>query len=149
MGRIYLIDMVLYWMNATTFFFWQWIHLHDKFTHTHFYVIRFNESNILYAEIMTLFYGICICWVAKFRKVVGYSSSICTIQLVLSEILHQSLYVNELTMIPNYMRRIEISLLRTYREYNHCINVLAKLGALAMESLLILHESLVNLNICL
>lgn len=76
-------------------------------SHTHFYVIRFNESNILYAEIMTLFYGIRICWEAKlFRKVVGgYSDSIWTIQQVLSEIQHQNLDVNELTMIRNYMAK--------------------------------------------
>lgn len=56
---------------------------------------------------MTLFYGIRICWEAKlFRKVVGgYSDSIWTIQQVLSEIQHQNLDVNELTMIRNYMAK--------------------------------------------
>jgi len=53
-------------------------------------------SNVLHAEIMTLFHGIQLCWEAGFKDIISYSDSLQTIRLVQTADVRYHHYGNEI-----------------------------------------------------
>ena len=107
-------------------------------------------SNIFHAEIQALLVGIRLCWQAGYRQVMCFSNSLHVVQLVIEGTSQFHHYSNELEIIKDFMAKDwTISLHNTLREGNACADVLAKLGAINVDPLIMLQMPPSSLSLAL
>ncbi|MCI46434.1 ribonuclease H protein, partial [Trifolium medium] len=88
-------------------------------------------QNILFAEIMTIWYGLELCWERGFRKVLCCSDSLLSVNLIKEGVTAHHRLANEICCIRKLLANDwEVILTHTLREGNACADVLAKLGAI-------------------
>jgi ribonuclease HI len=86
--------------------------------------------NILFAEIMAIWHGLELCWERGFRKVLCYSDSLLSVNLIKEGVTPHHRFANEIHRIKKLLARDwEVTISHTLREGNVCADVLAKLGA--------------------
>ncbi|GAU32945.1 hypothetical protein TSUD_153620 [Trifolium subterraneum] len=87
-------------------------------------------QNILYAEIMAIWYGLKLCWERGFRKVLCCSDSLLSVNVIKEGVTTHHGFANEILCIRKLLSNDwEVILTHTLREGNACADVLAKLGA--------------------
>ncbi|CAJ2638969.1 unnamed protein product [Trifolium pratense] len=86
-------------------------------------------QNILFAEIMAIWYGLKLCWERGFRKVLCCSDSLLSVNLIKEGVTAHHRLANEICCIRKLLANDwEVILTHTLREGNACADVLAKLG---------------------
>ncbi|GAU27562.1 hypothetical protein TSUD_29940 [Trifolium subterraneum] len=92
--------------------------------------------NILFAEIMAIWYGLKLCWERGFHKVLCCSDSLLSINLIKGGVTAHHRFANEILCIQKLLANDwEVTLSHTLCEGNACADVLAKLGASSDSSL--------------
>ncbi|PNX61255.1 ribonuclease H, partial [Trifolium pratense] len=98
-----------------------------------------SQSSVLYAEIMAVLHGLELCWVNGFRNIACYSDSLQAVALIRDGVSLFHKFANEIQSIRQLLRRDwNVVVDHTLREGNACADVLAKMGASANSSLVVL-----------
>ncbi|GAU36275.1 hypothetical protein TSUD_255290 [Trifolium subterraneum] len=86
-------------------------------------------QNILYAEIMAIWYGLKLCWERGFRKVFCCSDYLLSVDVTKEGVTTHHRFANEILCIRKLLANDwEVILTHTLREGNACADVLGKLG---------------------
>jgi ribonuclease HI len=89
-------------------------------------------KSILFAEIMAVLHGLTICWENGYRKINCLSDSLQAVNLIRSGVSPHHRFANEILSIRQLITRDwEVVLSHTLQEGNSCVDVLAKMGAIA------------------
>jgi ribonuclease HI len=88
--------------------------------------------NILFVEIMAVLHGLQLCWDNGYRKVICFSDSLQSVNLIRDGVSAHHRFANEIQCIRNLLaNEWEVVISHTLREGNACADVQAKMGALS------------------
>jgi hypothetical protein len=100
---------------------------------------------VLHTEIQALLIVIKLCWQAGLRKVICYFDSLHVVKLVTMRTHQYHHYVNVVEIIRDYMKKDRNVILKhTLSEENACSDILAKMKANCVDSLILVNESFPN-----
>jgi ribonuclease HI len=93
-------------------------------------------QNILFAEIMAVLHGLQLCWDNGYRKVICFSDSLQSVNLIRDGVSPHHRFANEIQCIRNLLaNEWEVVISHTLREGNASADVPAKMGALSTSQL--------------
>jgi ribonuclease HI len=100
-----------------------------------------SQPSVLYTEIMAILHGLELCWENGFRNVTCYSDSLQAVTLIKTGVSHHHHFANEIQRVRQLLSKDwNIVINHTFREGNACADLLAKMGASANLSLVILED---------
>ncbi|KAK2405280.1 LEAF RUST 10 DISEASE-RESISTANCE LOCUS RECEPTOR-LIKE PROTEIN KINASE 2.5 [Trifolium repens] len=105
------------------------------------------QPNILYAEILAILRGLELCWSKGYRNVACLSDSLQAVTLIKKGVLPFHSFANEIHQISQLRSRAwNVVIDHTLREGNRCADLLAKMGATANSTLVLLNDPPSELN---
>jgi ribonuclease HI len=100
-----------------------------------FYGVAAIQS-VLFAEIMAILHGLQFCWDSGYRKVICFSDSLQSVNLIRDGVSAHHRFANEIYSIRTLLAKDwNVMINHTLREGNACADVMAKMGALSNSHL--------------
>jgi ribonuclease HI len=100
-----------------------------------------SQQSVLYVEVMAILHGLELCWSNGYRKITCYSDSLQVVSLIKNGVSPHHRFANEIHQVRQLLNKDwSVSVHHTLREGNACADLLAKMGASANLSLVVLDD---------